>query len=78
MMKCKDASHLVASGAAAELGFLKRLELRLHLAVCRRCAAYARRIRTLGAGMRKLAGIDEPSNAELENLEHRICDHLGR
>ena len=75
MLKCKDVSHLVASGDVAELGFMKRLELRVHLAMCRHCAAYVRQIHALGNGIRNLTGASEPSSDELQQLENHICEH---
>lgn len=77
MMRCKEVSHLVASGEADDLGFMKRLELRLHLMMCRHCANYARQIRALGDGVRRLAASQDPPPEELRHLEDRICDHLS-
>ncbi len=76
MLKCKDVSHLIASGDAEELGFLKRLELRLHLMMCRHCQGYADQIKALGAGTRRLMGAREPTAEELQHLENEICDKI--
>jgi len=76
MMKCKDVSHLIASGEVDEVGFLKRMELRLHLLMCRHCQGYAQQIRSLGDGARRLVGAKEPTAAELQHLENEICDKI--
>ncbi len=76
MMKCKDISHLIASGEADELGFLKRMELRVHLLMCHQCQGYANQIKALGEGTRRLMGTKEPTSEELQRLENQICDKI--
>jgi len=76
MMKCKDISHLIASGEVDEFGFLKRMELRMHLLMCRHCQNYARQIGALGVGARRLFGAKEPTAEELQRLENEICDKI--
>ncbi len=76
MMKCKEISHLIASGSAEDLGFMKRLELRLHLMMCRHCQGYADQIKALGDGARRMIGAREPSSEELQKLENEICEKI--
>ncbi len=76
MMKCKDISQLIASGAGDDAGFMKRLELRMHLMMCRHCQGYAQQIKALGEGARRLIGTEEPTAEELQQLEDEICDKL--
>ena len=76
MMKCKDVSHLIASGAVDDLGFMKRMELRLHLAMCRHCQGYAHQIKALGDGARRLVSSKEPTAEELQDLENEICEKI--
>lgn len=76
MLKCQDASHLIASGEAEDLGFFKRLELRLHLLMCRHCNNYSRQIQALGTGARRLIRTQEPTQDELQHLENEICDKI--
>ncbi len=76
MMKCRDVSHLVASGDADDMSLMKRMELRLHLMMCNHCRNYVRQIKTLGAMTRRLIGAREPSSKELQQLEDSICTEL--
>ncbi len=76
MLKCQDVTQLIASSAAEELGFMKRLELRLHLLMCRHCHNYADQIKALGDGARRLMGGREPTRDELKHLENEICDKI--
>jgi hypothetical protein len=76
MMKCKDISQLIASGDSENMGVMKRLELRLHLLMCRHCQSYSRQIKALGVGARRLVGAQEPTSEELLHLENAICDRI--
>ncbi len=76
MMKCKEVSHLIASGSAEDLGFMKRMELRIHLMMCNHCQGYADQIKALGKGARRLVGANEPTTEELQKLENEICDKI--
>lgn len=76
MMKCHDISHLVASGEVDDLGFMKRLELRMHLLMCRHCQNYVSQIKALGDGARRLMQQRGPTSDELQHLEKEICDKI--
>jgi len=76
MMKCREVSRVVATDAAHELGFFKRLELRLHVLMCNHCRRYLAQIRGLGRGARELADRDPCSGERLEELENKILDRV--
>ncbi len=63
-------------GAADDLAFFKRLELKAHLLLCRHCQSYSRQIAALGRGARGLVGATEPTSDELRNLEDAICQRI--
>ena len=75
MLKCREVSRLVASDDVVDLGFFKRLELRLHLMMCRHCAGYAAQIRSLGDGARKIAEHETCPPERLEEIEREIIEH---
>jgi hypothetical protein len=54
-MTCKQASHLMATGAADVSPWTTRLVLRLHLLICRHCRAFARQLEALSAAARRVA-----------------------
>jgi len=73
MLKCREISHLIATDAYGDLGFMKRLELRMHLMMCRHCLGYFKQMQASGNGARRLMGKDEPTAEELSRLEREIC-----
>lgn len=76
MMKCREVSHVVATDAVGELGFFKRLELRLHVLMCNHCRRYLEQIRGLGRGARDLADRDPCPGERLEEIEGKILDRV--
>ena len=53
---------------AGELPFVKRMRLRAHLAVCKWCAAYAKKVEMIDGLLTKKASEDK-KNMHFENLE---------
>jgi hypothetical protein len=45
MISCKEASRLLSQGQDAELPWLARVRLRLHLAACDACTRFSRQLR---------------------------------
>ncbi len=76
MMKCREISRLVAMDGIRELGFRQRLELRLHVFMCRHCRRYLQQIRSLGRGARRLAHRDTPPLQRLREIERDILDQV--
>jgi len=56
MIRCKDVAKLVASDQLRSQRLMKRLEVRLHLWMCRYCSRWERQIRQLGSAARNLVG----------------------
>ena len=44
MISCKEASRLLSQREDLALGFVDRLKLRAHLAVCTMCSRFARQL----------------------------------
>ena len=76
MLKCREVSKLVATDSVGELGFMRRLELRMHVLMCRHCHRYLQQIRILGRGARELADRDKPSPERLQEIEEEIIEQV--
>lgn len=76
MIRCKEVAALLNSEALAGAGFRKRLEVRLHLAMCRQCRSFARQIERLRAAVRSL-GASLAGEAERKDLEARLLRKLS-
>jgi len=74
MYRCSEVVRLISSDEYSSAGFLKRLQIRLHLAMCDNCSKYARQLRTIARAVRKAAR-DVPA-AEVESAKSHILQHL--
>ena len=54
MLTCKEASRLVSQGLDRRLGPWDRLRLRLHLAICDACTAFAKQMALLRRALQRL------------------------
>jgi hypothetical protein len=52
MMTCHDVSTLVSTGGLPEAPLVRRLGVRMHLAMCRHCRAFRRQVETIGRAAR--------------------------
>lgn len=58
IITCKEATRLASLGLDRKLGFLDRVALRLHLAICRGCTNVARQMEFLRRAIARLG--EEP------------------
>lgn len=74
MLNCREATALASALIEGDLSWPKRLEMRIHLAMCRHCSRFVGQLRLLRAALRHRAWI---SGTELPG-EHvqRIIDGL--
>ena len=73
MLRCKQVTTMVARDDLADAGPWVRLQVRLHLLMCRNCARYVSQIRELGVKLReRFRHEDEP--IDTERLQRRILD----
>lgn len=77
MLKCREVAYLVASGEIAELGWMRRLEVRLHWMMCKHCRLYAAQMSKLGEMARRAWGPGTTDKAILARLESRILEPLS-
>lgn len=74
MIACRDIARLMLADAVAAQPLWKRMEIRLHLSMCRFCSRFARQIAQLGNAVRRHADED----FESPGLESRVLDRLNR
>lgn len=66
MLKCNEISELVSESLDRKLPFHVRMEIRLHLMMCRLCRVYHRRTLLLQRILRTYdASLEDPSREEL-------------
>jgi len=74
MLKCKEVSRLVTADLVGGLGFMKKLELRMHLLMCIHCRRYVEQIKAIGRGARRLLVGKSADSEQLKRMEKEIVD----
>ena len=77
MISCKAVTDIVASDGLVDASRWKKIEVWLHLAMCRHCARFAQQlatIRTIARGFMAQSA-SEPVRAD---LEQRVLDRIKR
>lgn len=76
MLKCNQVSRIVSTDDYHELGFMKKVEFKLHLMMCTHCQRYVDQIKSLGTISREKAKDLEASDEQLSRMEHKIREDV--
>lgn len=63
---------MLASDQLQDAGWIRRLSLRMHLAMCRHCRRYARQLDRLGAEARRSWTATDADEAALQRIEQAL------
>jgi hypothetical protein len=75
MVRCSEVAQLISSDEHLAAGFWKKLQIRLHLAMCEHCSRYARQLRALAAAFRRTA--EESPASEVKTAKSQILERLS-
>ena len=79
MLKCREFTGLVTTGEMENAGWMKKLEIRLHLMMCVHCRRYLAQIQAIGLGARFLVQGKQADPEQLKRMEeevlHQCCPH---
>jgi anti-sigma factor ChrR (cupin superfamily) len=79
MLKCRELSSLVSTGELENAGWMKRLEIRMHVMMCGHCRRYLAQMRALGLGARHLIRGKQADPEQLERMKQEVinqcCPH---
>ncbi len=74
-MVCKDVVTILSSGQ--KLGWIKHIQLRMHLLLCKLCARYAWDLKMLDKGYKELLENKIKTNEEMINqFERNVLEKL--
>jgi hypothetical protein len=76
MLKCKEISALVSTDDLDNAGFMKKVEVRMHLLMCKHCARYFDQIKSVGKGAKDLALNQEAHMEQIERMEKHILEEV--
>jgi hypothetical protein len=75
MLRCSEVVRLISSDEYATAGLWKKLQTRLHLAMCVHCSRYVRQLRAIAAAFRRTQ--DSPPPSQIEAAKSRIIRELS-
>ena len=79
MITCHDVSTLVSTGGLSDAPLVRRLGVRMHLAMCRHCRAFRRQIEAIARAARAAGLMFErecPEDFETRMVE-RLRSHVA-
>jgi len=75
MLACKEIVEIVASNQ--ELTFVKKVELKFHLLMCKHCNAYVEQLKTMNSQYKKVfKKITETDEDHVHQLEDQVIEHI--
>lgn len=79
MIRCKQVARLLTSDQLAEQIWMKRVEVKLHLWMCKYCSRLAKQIHQLKAAVQRVFGepMEELGSPAGQNLEKRVLAKLS-
>jgi hypothetical protein len=76
MLRCFEIVRLTSSDEYLTAGILKKLQIRLHLAMCEHCSRYVRQLRALAAVVRRTSADVPPS--QVATAKSHILQQLSK
>jgi hypothetical protein len=74
MIACKEVASILMSDRLASQTWMRRVEIRLHLAMCKFCSRLARQLVQLGVRARLMADSEVVSSDFEDRLIHRLSN----
>ena len=79
MLSCKEVSHLVSESLDRKLSLWQRIQVRLHLLMCRFCSRFRKQALFLrDAARRYLTAVEETETATSTGLSSEARDRIKR
>lgn len=77
MLPCKEIVRILSSDE--KIGFLRKLELKMHLAMCNHCSAYRKHLESMKNGFKNLfSKITATDSNTVRNLESKIISNIKK
>lgn len=67
MMNCREVSTRVVTGQVSDAPWLRRMEMRMHLAMCGNCRRFWQQVQSIDHGLRAAMGRHDDAPADLED-----------
>lgn len=77
-VSCKESTELVSRAMDERLSFADRLAMRMHLAICRNCARFARQLQDMRRLLHSETGADDVVAGLSQEARQRIETELQK
>lgn len=64
MLNCKEITHLLSQSQDRQLSIGEKLQLEMHLAMCRGCTNFRKQMRFLREACRRISGDRHPGDGD--------------
>ncbi|MCZ4303638.1 zf-HC2 domain-containing protein [Zoogloeaceae bacterium G21618-S1] len=64
MLSCKETSHLISQAQDRELGIVERMQLELHLAMCKGCSNLRKQMDFMRSVIRRHSAADDDTHSD--------------
>jgi len=83
MIRCKEVARLMTSDLISGQSLLKRMEIHLHLMMCKHCSRLQKQLKQLASAARRMVGfvdreLDSDAGKEMESRILRKLSHEGQ
>ncbi len=78
MFSCKDACDKATDYLEGSDTFGERLNMRLHLMICRECRRFYRQFQLTVGAAAKVQNIDAPTDQEIDALVRKLSERASR
>jgi hypothetical protein len=78
MLSCRDVTQRISGDDGASDGLWTRIQLRMHLLVCRHCRRYERQMRAITRAAHELSRQTAPASESIARLRNRILEGVSR
>jgi len=72
MLSCAEVSRILASDHHRDTNWIRRLSLRLHLAMCRHCRRYEKQLDMIGIEARRSCKTTDEDESALQRIEQAL------
>lgn len=77
MLTCKEVAERASALIDGEIGMVERLQLQLHLALCKGCGAFVGQLRTTQELVQSVADVEEPPLADVDDRVSAILSQVN-
>ncbi len=72
MLRCREVARILASDQLRDASWIRRLSMRIHLAMCRHCGRYGKQLDLIGTEVRRSSAATDADESALQRIEQAL------